>query len=207
MIYLIKSGDYVKIGFTSHLAQRLKSLGQSSPDLEVLDCKDGDKADEKLLHTMLAQHKVKNEWFVYNKDVKKVWNEYVSDSKEGDNGFRKRYIFSKEDAETALHISKKLNHNFKSLSEQAHHLFFHLICIAEFDKMRIIIEPHTIESIGFECGLTKKQVSFFLKELKEKELIKIKDDIIFFSSEIRWRGTRRGRSIYKVWGKINLHDL
>ena len=50
MLYLIKSRDRFKIGYTSNLKKRLNTYLTHNPDIELLAYKQGNKNDEKELH-------------------------------------------------------------------------------------------------------------------------------------------------------------
>lgn len=72
MIYFIKQGEYVKIGFTNRFKTRLNQLQVSSPiKLEVLGIIDGDKNDEQRLHNKFKHIASNGEWFIYCDELKK----------------------------------------------------------------------------------------------------------------------------------------
>ena len=71
MIYFIKQGDYVKIGFTNRFKTRLNQLQVSSPiKLEVLGIIDGDKNNEKDMHEKFKHISSNGEWFMYCDEIK-----------------------------------------------------------------------------------------------------------------------------------------
>lgn len=71
MIYFIKQGAYVKIGFTNRFKTRLNELQVSSPiKLEVLGIIEGDKNDEKELHQEFKHIAKNGEWFIYCDELK-----------------------------------------------------------------------------------------------------------------------------------------
>ena len=71
MIYFIKQGDYVKIGFTNRFKTRLSQLQVSSPiKLEVLAIVDGDKNDELKFHNQFKHIASNGEWFMYCDELK-----------------------------------------------------------------------------------------------------------------------------------------
>ena len=76
MLYLIKCGNYLKIGFTENLEQRTKTYETHNPDFEVLCTIDGDKNDETYLHNLFKQYKYKNEWFYNNEEIIEVVKNY-----------------------------------------------------------------------------------------------------------------------------------
>lgn len=71
MIYFIKQGDYVKIGFTNRFKTRLNQLQVSSPiKLEVLGIIEGDKTNEKYMHDKFKHISTNGEWFMYCDELK-----------------------------------------------------------------------------------------------------------------------------------------
>lgn len=71
MIYFIKQGDYVKIGFTNRFKTRLTQLQVSSPiKLEVLAIIDGDKNDEQKFHNQFKHIASNGEWFIHCDELK-----------------------------------------------------------------------------------------------------------------------------------------
>ena len=75
MLYLIKSQNYIKIGFTDNLKKRLSEYNIHNPDYSLLDTCTGNQDDEHLIHKLLKNYKHRNEWFHYNDYVIKIWNE------------------------------------------------------------------------------------------------------------------------------------
>src|SRR3990167_4154606 len=65
LVYFIRFGDRVKIGFTTDLAARLTDL----PHDEVLVTVSGTMHDEKALHRRFAEHRVHREWFALVPDI------------------------------------------------------------------------------------------------------------------------------------------
>jgi DNA-binding XRE family transcriptional regulator len=71
MVYFIKQGGHVKIGFTNRFKTRLNQLQVSSPvKLEVLSIVEGDKNDEKTLHQKFNHLYSYGEWFIYCDELK-----------------------------------------------------------------------------------------------------------------------------------------
>ena len=69
LVYFVRSGDFVKVGFTNNLPSRLGTLQTGSPyRIEVLGICEGSRQDEKDLHGYLERHRVGGEWFKLNHD-------------------------------------------------------------------------------------------------------------------------------------------
>lgn len=70
-LYLIQSGDYLKIGYSKNLSERLTSYKTHNPNFKLLDTREGTFADESFLHKKLKKYLVKeySEWMFYNVEV------------------------------------------------------------------------------------------------------------------------------------------
>lgn len=89
MIYFIKQGDYVKIGFTNRFKTRLNQLQVSSPiKLEVLGLIEGNREDERNYHKMFKPVSSSGEWFEYNTELQ-IFVESLSDDLLWKYGFGK----------------------------------------------------------------------------------------------------------------------
>jgi DNA-binding XRE family transcriptional regulator len=70
MIYFIKAGDKVKIGYGGEVHRRIESLQTASPErLTVLGIMQGEQADELALHARFAQYRLRGEWFTLSADI------------------------------------------------------------------------------------------------------------------------------------------
>lgn len=74
MLYLIKSGDYIKIGFSDDVVNRMKSYKTCNPDFQILDIQIGSETDEKNWHERLLMYKYRGEWFHFNQKILELWN-------------------------------------------------------------------------------------------------------------------------------------
>ena len=62
-VYFVKSGDLIKIGFTTNLPDRVRALHLNGPGVELLCSYRGDRALEQALHREFADHRRHGEWF------------------------------------------------------------------------------------------------------------------------------------------------
>lgn len=81
MLYLIESGIYAKIGYTSDnetLEKRLNSYQTHNPSFRLLDTAEGSKEDEKRLQALYKDYKADSntEWSYTKKLVIKIWVDY-----------------------------------------------------------------------------------------------------------------------------------
>lgn len=74
VVYFIYANfvELVKIGFTSHIKRRIKTLNRMSPiDLVILKTIKGSLELERKIHDKFKMFRVKGEWFEYNNIIKK----------------------------------------------------------------------------------------------------------------------------------------
>lgn len=81
MLYLIESGIYAKIGYTSDnktLEKRLSSYQTHNPSFRLLDTAEGSEEDEKRLQALYKDYKANpnTEWSYTKKLVTKIWMDY-----------------------------------------------------------------------------------------------------------------------------------
>lgn len=71
MVYFIKCAEYIKIGYTIDLENRLKAAKTFNPfPLEVLRILDGDMKREKQIHKELSKFKHEGEWLIDCEEVR-----------------------------------------------------------------------------------------------------------------------------------------
>jgi hypothetical protein len=61
MLYLIEDRDYLKIGYTSNIEERIKSYKITNIYCKLVDIKEGDKYNEYELHKICDKWKVAGE--------------------------------------------------------------------------------------------------------------------------------------------------
>lgn len=74
-LYLIQSGEYLKIGFTKNLQERIKSYNTHNPNYKLLETRDGTYADESYLHKKLKKFSINrnSEWMYYDNIIIKTF--------------------------------------------------------------------------------------------------------------------------------------
>nr|DAD94560.1 MAG TPA: hypothetical protein [Siphoviridae sp. ctREU2] len=77
MLYLIESGNYVKIGYAKDIDKRMLQYATHNPNFSLVDATYGELSDEKDLHRILKPYRYINEWYYFNKEVALVWLDYV----------------------------------------------------------------------------------------------------------------------------------
>lgn len=63
VVYFVRIGDHIKIGFSTNLDARLKSFATASADIELLLIIPGDRALERSLHDLLDEARIAREIF------------------------------------------------------------------------------------------------------------------------------------------------
>lgn len=80
MVYLLKSGNYLKIGYSKDqetYKRRLLDYMCHNPNFEVLEiAEDADSADEAQLHKLCEDYKYRTEWFIECREVYDIWTEF-----------------------------------------------------------------------------------------------------------------------------------
>lgn len=63
-VYVVRVADFVKIGSTSNIEQRVADIQTCSPfKVELMAVLSQDKSHERLFHRMFEKHHVRGEWF------------------------------------------------------------------------------------------------------------------------------------------------
>lgn len=69
MLYLVKSGDFVKVGYSRNINNRMNAYKTHHPDITLVKTKEGSKEDEKFIHGKYKDYLVNNsEWMKLPKD-------------------------------------------------------------------------------------------------------------------------------------------
>lgn len=78
-VYFLTAPGRIKIGHTARPERRLAQLKAADMEpLEVLAVVNGSRNDERRLHDMLEDHRLRGEWFTDNDQVRKVISGFIS---------------------------------------------------------------------------------------------------------------------------------
>ena len=137
MIYLIKSGNFIKIGYSIDectLNKRFKTYNTHNPDYEILDIYYGDREDEKKLHKLCAQYKYKTEWFNYSEDILEIIDIYICENK-------LRYTLSDKQF-----LEKLFNTDLEETNEEIGEIYYsyRLVFNTSFICNIIVIDKNTV---------------------------------------------------------------
>lgn len=82
IVYFIRSGEYIKIGFTKNMAGRLAAMETLSPvSPVVLHQEPGTVADERAYHRHFAAQHLRREWFRHEGELAEYLARMASDAK------------------------------------------------------------------------------------------------------------------------------
>ena len=77
MIYFIKCGDFVKIGYSSNVTKRMNVLQTASPrKLYLLSSFYGTRKDEKQIHRKFKKERQRGEWFNLTNEIREYATKY-----------------------------------------------------------------------------------------------------------------------------------
>lgn len=82
MIYLVQLDNAYKIGYAKNVEKRIKNLSATHVVVNLIDSKEGEISDEKALHKLCGNFKIKNELFEINDSVINTFKEYTASIKE-----------------------------------------------------------------------------------------------------------------------------
>ena len=63
MVYFIKSGDFLKVGYSTDVPKRMKQYATHNPNFELLYIINGDQKLEKQIQSELNDYRFRLEWF------------------------------------------------------------------------------------------------------------------------------------------------
>ena len=81
MIYFIRCGEFVKIGRSEDVAERISSLQTGNPyKVELIGSFDGSDAEERRLHAAFGPFHHRDEWFFFTKTIQEFVNRHCKGS-------------------------------------------------------------------------------------------------------------------------------
>lgn len=86
-VYFLSAGDKIKVGFSKNLRARFQSVQSSSPlDVFIIGWVPGDRALEKAILSLAAEHRVRGEWFVNCPDMMTLIRRVLSEGRSAFTG-------------------------------------------------------------------------------------------------------------------------
>ena len=77
MIYLVQLDNAYKIGYAKNIDKRIKNLSATHVVVNLIDSKEGTYKDEKELHNLCNEFKIKNELFKIEEKVLEIFKNYI----------------------------------------------------------------------------------------------------------------------------------
>lgn len=147
MLYLIKSQQYVKIGFTTDLEKRMSIYTTHNPDFELLDTCIGTLKDEKSLHKQIKDFQFKNEWYYDNPKIYEIWN-----------------IFKR---------TASLKNNLRLLDFVDKNILFFILKLVNPNNIndKIEIDSQWLKIISYELNISEDSILNSLEKLKKLGII------------------------------------
>lgn len=82
MIYLVQLDNAYKIGYAKNIDKRIKNLSSTHIIVNLIDSKEGTYKDEKELHRLCDNFRIKNELFKIEEKVVDLFKNYIPCSEE-----------------------------------------------------------------------------------------------------------------------------
>ena len=82
MIYLVQLDNAYKIGYAKNIDKRIKNLSSTHIIVNLIDSKEGTYKDEKELHRLCDNFRIKNELFKIEEKVLDLFKNYIPYSEE-----------------------------------------------------------------------------------------------------------------------------
>lgn len=182
MIYLIESGDYYKIGYTTNINQRLKSYITANPNFKLIETKEGSKQDEKELHRLCKEFKFKNEWFHKTEKLLEIWDNFIPSN---NISIKKSSYF------VVFTENEKILYQLKHRNSRP--ILIWLCCYMESNCNKIKLTSDLRTQLRLDLDISNNTVTNCLKELKELELLfgdkgnYIVNPFVFWKGELNCR--------------------
>lgn len=178
MIYLIQSGNFLKIGYTSDIVKRMKQYNTCNPDYILLGITEGNREDEKRLHNKFSKLKHKNEWFYYNDSILKEFKSYGTVS----------------DDEFFCMFSCGSNALYKLQSVIAIKLVLMLCCSLKSNSAILHVSNRLRGELGVNLGISQKKLDEAFELLEEHNIIYRKNGNIKLNPIMFWKGNIKSRN-------------
>ena len=134
MIYLLKSNDKLKIGYTANFTARIKSYKTHNPDIEIVNMKIGEIEDEKTLHKEFQHLFLFGEWFTYSQDIINRFENYQPKSHKV---LKHTLVDSLTDNSLSLTVTSGSKKELASIKESARYIYEEIVNNKELNALTI----------------------------------------------------------------------
>lgn len=178
MLYLIKSGDYLKIGYSKNVDQRMCSYNTCNPDYLLLDIVEGSTKDESEFHKLISKYHYKLEWFLYHEDIIDIWNKK----------YNKNVKCPKLD----------------KIPTKAKELFIWLCNHMKFGTTEVVLPTGVRNELAQELNMSQSSITNNLKALKDLNLISGEKGVFTINPQIFWKGDEKARKAFMCEQEIKV---
>ena len=166
MIYLIKSNEYLKIGYTNNLDSRTKAYNTHNPDYEIIGTKPGTKTDETRLHKLCRNYHYDKEWFYDTPYVREVFETYES--------FHKTTKSENEITDFYMTFIDYVKWIYGLTTITTLKVLYKLLEIAEYNTGEVSLSPGKRQEIMESIGIKKSAFTQALNQLVESGALEVK---------------------------------
>lgn len=170
MLYLIKSGNYIKVGYSKNVDKRMCCYNTCNPDYLLLDAVEGTTKDESEFHKLISSYHYKLEWFLYNENIIDIWNTKYN-----------RCV-----------KCPKLEH----ISKRAKELFIWLCNHTKFDTTQVLLSTGIRKELSEELNMSQSCITTNLKALKDLNLISGERGVFTINPQVFWKGDEKARKAF-----------
>lgn len=182
MIYLVQNEEFLKIGYTENLEERLKEYNTHNPNFELIGYREGTKEFEKFLHKRFENLKTRNEWFRYSEELIKDFLTYTDEN----------YNFPI--AYACNHVKVYINNMKYNLKGRQYDLLYYLHSISRYNTGIVIFNIEARKRYLKLTNTTNTAITNTLKQLEDNNYIKReKDKVIILNIVTFWHGDQKVR--------------
>ena len=166
MIYFVRSGDYVKIGYTQHPQDKISVIGTSCPErIEVLLIINGTREDETVLHEFFKSDHHNREWFKFTAKVVKFIRDNQGQDRRYEFGFIHGFDFEEDEQIHRLRLSHKM-----TLAELGNKLGITAQSVKEMETREFsgAISLKILKKVAKALGYKFEYRFYPLKEIQER---------------------------------------
>ena len=184
MIYLIKNRNYLKIGYSNNIEERLKNYNIHNPNYELLAIRDGTREFETFLHNRFKNLQVKGEWFLYSEDIVNDFLNYTDSN------------FNFAVAHSQSHI-KIYDSGFKMLkklkSNTAYNILIYLHSISEYNEGIVYFNNVERKRLMSLLGVKSNAITNALRLLEQSKFLLRTPEYILLNPLPVWKGDAKTR--------------
>lgn len=192
MLYLIKDTDFLKIGYSSNIEERMKEYATHNPSYELIGVREGDKEFEKFFHNRFKEFRLRNEWFEYKDIIVEDFLNYKD----------KIYNYPEGESISTMFVFFKLGDKLLEMkSFTSINIIFYIASHCQYNTGKILFSSDERKRCAKATGKSTNSITNALKTLEDYNLIKrLPEKYIYVNPLYFWRGDLKTRkSILKSY--------